>query len=673
MSKRLLHYIPLPTGIAFVVFLVTLSHNVYPGQSAALTAAAAGLVSPSGADHSVYALALRAVENLELFSLPIRVNLFSALCGTLCVAVFYHLVSRLILFLAYESGGGESRYQYGETQEMPQELLISNRKILLWAIGCTLTSAFLLIFQAPFWSAATRAHFATFDLLLALAAFDLLLTYDTCQDKTSPLTPYKRHLFLFLSFFLFTVGLFDSAVFLLILPVYAFFIAYILFYTQARGRLLGIIVAAGAAGVACSLFAFFHNRGEPIPSRLASALLVSTSQFVSHHYHEIGIFFPRTAWVLIALQVGVLALILLFGANRLFRADVPGRIPGILLLILFATPSLLNLSFSPNSFFRHLDHLPVFSSVFAAVSIGFALMACLKIFALPHDELFDETEEESHDPIALRFHRRQTFSFFCAFAAFVVAATQIPFVPWRNFIDASTRTSSFADEIAHALIESMGTRTCMISNGYLDNHLLIQAFLAKHPLKLIPLRQAASVQEFNNIKIWIAQDPLFEGMNRIRLQNAFAISTVRFLLEWFRNDPHVTEHTVAFTSPDLWTSCGFNPIPEGLVFGGWPASTPLTNSAALADRNRRLISKISLFLQENKRENQQLATLRRLLRMRTGFVANEMGVLLEESKMTEEALDAYKCSREIDPLNISATINSLMLISTKQIHPELVC
>ena len=58
--------------------------------------------------------------------------------------------------------------------------------------------------------------------------------------------------------------------------------------------------------------------------------------------------------------------------------------------------------------------------------------------------------------------------------------------------------------------------------------------------------------------------------------------------------------------------------------------------------------------------------------MRTGFVANEMGVLLEENKMTEEALDAYKCSREIDPTNISAAINSLALISTKQIHPELI-
>lgn len=664
LSKRLLLFLPIPPLVALSLFLLTLSHSVYPGVSASLTAASVGLISPSGADHPIYAVLARAVANwISLFSLPVRLNLISVVCGTLCVAFFYHLVSRLIFFLACFSGGGGQRTEYGgydSAPEMPQEVHQDNKKLIWVSAAAALLSCFLLVFLAPFWSAATRAHFALFDLLLAVSAFDLLLTCDVAETR------YGRYLLLASSLFLFTMGLFDSAAFLLLLPCYLFFIAYFLLYASHRKTLFYTLVLVGVAGAACSLCAFFANTSLPVPKGLYSILLVSTAQFASHHYHELLSFFPRTGWVLIFLQTGAPALILLFGAARLFRLSAYGKLSAVLMLTAFALPSLLNLSIAPYAFYQHIDRLPVFASAFAAAGIGFALAACLKLLLAPPEET--ASPDEANDPVFRERERKRKGS--SVFAAITLAAigAQIPFVPWRSFFDVDNRVCAFADIISRELVQTMGARTCLVSNGYLDNHLLIQAFLIKHPLKLVTI--APGSQNTRELFTWVAETPLFNDLNRVRLQNALSISTVRFIMEWFKSDPQVTERAVAFASPDLWIACGYRAIPEGLGFGGVGQSAPPPNPKTLANRNQAFAEKIAPLLQPPKHENQQLANLRRILRMKASFASNELGILLEEANLPEEAFQAYSCARQIDPLNLSANINCYALASAKKIHPE---
>jgi len=569
----------------------------------------------------------------------------------------------MIFFLACYSSGGGKRIEYGgydATPEMPQEVYQDNQKLIRVSAAGALAACFLLIFLAPFWSAATRAHFAMFDLLLAVAAFDLLLTCDVAETR------YGRDLILASSLFLFTTGLFDSSAFLLLLPVYLFFIAYFLFYTSRRKTMFYTLVVTGGIGVTCSLCAFFANTNIAVPKGLYSILLVSLTHFASHHYHELLSFFPRTGWVLIFLQTGAPALILLFGAARLFCPNAYGKLSTVLMLTAFAVPSLLNLSFAPYAFYQHIDRLPVFACAFAAASIGFALAACLKLLIAPPEETAGD--DESNDPVFLRRERKRRFSSAFAVVTLVAIGAQLPFVPWRSFFDVDSRACSFADAISRELIQTMGNRTCLVSNGYLDSHLLIQSFLTKHPLKLVTI--APGSHSTHDLSAWIAKDPIFSDLNRVRLQNALSISTVRFIMEWFKNDPRVTEHVQAFASPDLWIACGYRAIPEGLGFGGIGQSSPLPDPKALANLNLAFAEKIAPLLQSPKRENQQLASLRQVLRMKASFAANELGVLLEEANLAEDAFKAYSCARQIDPMNLSANINCYALASAKKIHPE---
>ncbi len=688
LSEKLNRFLPIPGLVALVTYLATLAHNAYPGYPAALTAAAAGLTTPSGPDHAVYAWFLRGLAALPILSLPVRLNLFSALCGTLCVILLYHLVARLILFFACET---RSAYYYGgfegtdaepslptdvfhvnlslfrvavadgsdETDaepSLPNDVLRVNLSMLRVAVVGGLIASFLLLFTVPLWTGSTRAHPAAFDLLLALASLDLLLTFVTAEWL-----PYRPHL-LALAFFLLTLGLFETAAFLPLLPCFLVFI----FFNDSLSSnkiasFLGLLLA-GTAGVACAWFMFFQNIPVPPSSGLMSHAVLFLSNFASHHYREALFFFPHTGWVLIVLQTAMPAALLLFGCSLMFQGGF-GRAQILLALSVIAMPSLLNLPYSPWFFYQRAEHLPVFSYAVIATAAGFVIAACYKMILFPV-QTPDEEDAEFYW-IKRRAQIEHLFSW-CLLVTLLVTGV---LTPWRSFRDTDTRSSSFADEIAHDMVMDMGQRTWLISNGGLDNHLLLQANLLKHPLTLVTLRQRLLPDEFRKLDNLIANDPVFEGLNRIRLQNALSVGPVRFIMEWFKTDPQAAARAMVFATPEIWTACGYHAVPDGLAFGGIPHDT-VPDFARITEQNRRFTDRVAPLLSPKKGAPGQVMALRRFLRLKAGYTANELGVYLEEKEQTEAAYQSYLRAGQIDPLNISADINAYALASSKKLHPE---
>ena len=364
LSRRLNLFLPIPGIIALATFLLTLSPGVYPGYSSALTAAAAGLISPSGADHPVFAWLLRFLASASAFSFPASLNLFSALCGALCAVVLYHFVANLILYFACETKDGSTIAAGGQSRvapELSQEMALHNRRMLPLAVIGGLIAALLLTFMVPLWSVSNRAHPASFDLLLALASFDLLFMNGAGLRRS-----YSRILILALSGFLFTVGLFESAVFLLLLPFYIFFSGSAFYFSSRRKTVLSTFLLGCTLGLVCVLFAFFQNRTAPFPTGIRSLLFVFASNFASHHYHEIRTYFPQTGWLLLLFQTALPVLLLLFGTASVFGEKQRGRLPALILLTLSSIPNLLNLSFSTWCLLQSVELLPVFGCAVTA-------------------------------------------------------------------------------------------------------------------------------------------------------------------------------------------------------------------------------------------------------------------------------------------------------------------
>lgn len=667
LSKKLLFFLPLSGLMALTVFWTTLARNVYPGYSATLTGASVGLIAQSGADHPVFALLLRAFVSADLVSLPLSVNLFSALCGTLCVMFIYHLVSRLVLFLACETGGGAEKLNYGiyqSNREIPQEVMLSNCRMVPVAITGGLTAAFLLTFMLPFWSASTRVHTAPFDLLLALMAFDLLLTHDTASRGLG------RAVFLAASCFLFSIGLFECASFLLLLPCYVFFVAFVLFFSARRKTFCLLLVLCGFAAAACSLLAFVRNLSEPQPAGFVSFLVFGAARFASHHYHEMKGLFPHTGWGLILVQTALPALILLFGVFCLFKNDRKGKFPVMILLTVTSIPTLLNLAFSPYFFFKRTGHLPVFGCAVIASATAIVIAAALKMLAISPDSPSEARDAGDYHKILVQ-KRKQVFGRSVATGLLMLLSVLGLLTPWLSYRGIDTRASAFADEIASAMVRAMGDRTWLISNGCLDNHLLLQARFLRHPLTLVPLRTGVRPSEVSGLGTKIAADPVFEGLNRIRLQNALSIGTLRFIQEWLKNDPTAVNHVMAFISPDIWTACGYRAIPEGVAFGGVPLFA-VPEIAKIVEQNRAFDALIAPSLADPMRETAQLSVLRKELRMKASFAANELGVLLEEMNRFEDAYQSYVRAGKLDPMSLSANVNAYALACAKGIHPEAV-
>lgn len=646
LAKRLGHYLPIPAGVALTTYLLTLSRDVYPGLPAALTAEALGVIPPSGAAHPVFAWVARGVAARELFSLPLRLNLLSAFWGMLCALLLYHLVSRFILFSACEDEGGAGREKISASiakYGLPPEVEAYNQRILPIAIACGLLAAALFIFMSPVWCAATRLEKGLFHLLLAMASASLF-----------PLTQTRYHaLKLSGSAFLFVLGLFDSAVFLLLLPCYAYVLFRVFLLSDNRRKTISWLFAAGIAGSAFAVYVYTQNRVGTRGDSLWPMLVSFTKALPYHHYRELKSFFPRSGWLLLLIQTGVPALILLSGRTLLFKERGIHTVLTLLLAAGMTVPGLLNLPIAPFFIFQAFGHLPVFGTALLAAVMAMTLASCL-IFIKP-----DESPLEAKYAQGLKRIVRGVL------AVLVLLAL---IGPWRSFQEANTRCGGFADESARAMLDQMKGRTWLISNGYLDNHLLLQAAMRKQPLTLVALRPRLLAHEREELKRLILTRADFEGLNRQRLLNALSLGSVRFVREWFMADPDAGRWAMVFSTPDLWTSCGYVAVPEGLAFGG-VRSGQKPDLTKIAEENRVFTGRILPLLQQ-KGTAGFVAGLSETIRMKAGLAANELGVLLEEYGNPEAAFQAYLRASEIDPKNVSAVVNGYVLASARKTQLE---
>lgn len=661
LSTRLWLFLPVAGVIALVTNVLSLSRVSYPGYSSALVAEAAGLVPCTAIAHPLFSRAARWVADLDVLSLIVRLNLFSAACGTLCAMLLYYLVGRTILLAACEDAGGGARDELAEEEDeieaavLPPEVERYNARVLKIAIVGGLVAAFLLTFLAPMWSAATRLDNGLLALLLALSSLCLF-----------PLGYESRVLIrLALSVILFVLGLFDSAVFLLLLPGFAFLLFRQFLQSSQRAAWLCVLALAGLLGFALAAYVYWLNADGAVISTTLRGVSVSYARALAHHHlAELRSFFPQSGWLLVCLQIGSPAVILLFGQQILFKEQRVNTLVCLFLLTFAAIPALLNLSFAPFFLCQIVGHLPVFGTAVVAVSVACVVAACL-IVMVP-DERASEPEPAVSQEDVLQPLRGILKGVAGGLLPLVLLLTLV--MPLRSFRAVDARRGAFADQIAREMLDTMKGRTCLVSNGLLDNHLLIQAHLLQRPLTLVTLRPRPVPKEYESMRRTIAVSPLFEGLNRQRLQNALSISTVRFVMEWFNTDPGAGGKAVLFAMPDIWTACGYRAIPEGVLFGGLRAGVR-PDTADLVEQNRALVDRMAPLLAEQYPDYGAVGGLRTMLRMKAGLAANELGVLLEEQGEPEAAYASYTRVAAIDPQNVSAAINAYELAQLHKMPP----
>lgn len=660
LSKRLW---PCGVGVglaSLAVYLLTVARCAFPGESAALIVRALGLGEPSGADHPLFAWTARLLAGGDLASVAYHLNLFSAVCGACCVALLYGLVGKAILFFACEDAGGGGRLTSDpedsslaeDVPEIPPEVQQDNEKKARIATRCGLAASLVFATTLPVWMASTRLQREMFDLLLTLAAYSLVPCYFSRLKMTR----------LAASAFLLGLAVLESPVSLLTVPVYAVVVFFLLVNTSRRT--LGTLALFAAIGLAFCAVLWLYGRnlvGAPASHGLGYVLQY-LHELAQHHYLELKAHLPGQGWLLQALQVAFPALVLLFGRGTLFRQRNISTAIAVAVLAVCVVPTLLNLAIAPLSLCAKSGCLPVFSAALSAAAVGF-LFAAAWVWGSFGEEAAESEQNKSLRAAQLREGRARTFS---AVVAVVVAVLSLC-APWISGRAIENRRADFADAAAREVVLSMGERTCLVSDGCLDSHLRLQAFLLRRPLTLISLRSPPSAFEAGQLRDFIGSSPFFETLNRQRLLNAQMIGVDRFLVEWLGSDREAPRRMMVLSVPDIWLAGGYKAIPEGLAFGGAPDARGIEDVFAHSEQR---ISALARLLKKGDGESFRLAALRGMLRTKLSLAVNELGVLCEERGDIQGACRAYGLSLEIEDANISAAVNLYALLATSNLHPE---
>lgn len=460
--------------------------------------------------------------------------------------------------------------------------------------------------------------------------------------------------------------MFESAVFLLLIPLFVGSFLNKFIQTDRRAAQIGVTVVAGGAAAVFSVWACDVKTGALSGSVSMGTLMTLAHDLASHHLAELRSFFPRSGWLLAVVQVGLPAAVLLFGKQLVFKERQGNTLLALALTTVAVVPALLNLPFAPFTLFQPTGHLPVFSGAVAALATASVVAACL--VAAGSDER--SGDEDVSNPVEESGARWLHVVKSCAGGFLLILALLVAVTPFRSYHAVDTRQGDYADHVARQMLKTMEGRTCLVTNGMLDNHLRIQACMLKRPLTLITLRAQPAPHEAGELENFISSSPLFNGLNRQRLLNALSLGAARFVTEWFGSDTNAARHAVVFATPDLWTACGYRAVPEGILFGGLRPEDK-AEPARLVQQSQAFSEQAKPLLARQYPENGPVAALRALLRLKAGFTANELGVFLQESGAYGDAYAAYERAMAIDPLNVSAAINLCELNSKQGLHPEL--
>jgi len=607
--------------LAAAVYGLTLSKGVYPGESARLMAAYSGIEALDLPLHPVWGAIVSWLSTVSVLTLPFRLNLFSAVCSVVSVVLIYRLVSFLIHDVIYE----EYSVEYAP-------------RVAQWA-GVVAALAFL--FAVPVWHAATRLQYQSFDLMLVLAAANLLRLF----------AEYRWRVFLVLFTLLQGIGVVESVIFIPLAPVFLMFLIYVL-WKSGEVSLYRVTWMGALAAAAMGALYYFSARGF-LKAHEGGALGLTTLMevlvaVVKSQLRQLQSGLPRVGW-LVLLLMSVIPWVA--GGFASFRALNNERswsqyILHFTLSVLVVL-GLTNAAISPWEILKPYGRLPVCSYAMLAMAAGYLVAYWYLLLKVERPRRGHETSvltKQAGDWLGLLL----TYPF----AAIVVLAAII------NAFECGGGRGAFADRCANEILDRLGDRTWFVTDGTLDPHLQILARERGKEVNLLCLQKDMSPHYLKSVSRLIEQKKLFPPADMQRMKSTLDLGILPFIQDWFAVDKEIEKKVAVFGVPDFWYTAGITPVPEYFFFSGSRDIKEFKGKPLLAGYQAFWKDMEKVLAANTKANGDPTIRLRAHLRRHMGFVANNLGVLLEDLGNDPDAFTVYTyVHAKLDPDNISALFN----------------
>lgn len=583
---------------------------------------------------------------IPLCDLPFRLNLFSAVFGALAVSMLFRLVScvlyefsqsdKLLSLELYRCDEDASDARSSSPSGIaPAE---SDTTEYMCATLGGLLAAFSFAFGAPFWSASVSLHPQTFDMFLVFLVAGCFARYVFTGSIVNCV----------LVMFLSGLGIVESVVFVVASPV----ILFSLFKAATRHRQLSepfvlLVLISGLLGVGGGIAALVACAGASTALDL-HWLEAHIHDMARFHWTELAQGVPHLGWLLVVVETIVPLVAIVCGAPRFLNGHESfSRWMWGLLNAIF-TPvvavCLLGLTHTPWGLARQSFYLPVFGSLASSITVGILFAYWSLSRTTPHYN----SEIQDYAPPSLA-HR----TLYCSMI--VILLTVVLLAPLYNFRDADGRSGSFADSLACELIASTGNANCLVTDGTLDMHVLIQNHLQKRKLTVVPGNPDSDQLEPCSA---VVTDSRATASRTGQPQKEPASV---FIERWLRAKPDACGQVAVMVQPSFWTRAGLCAIPNGLVYLG-SANVQSIDGPQLLREHEILWSSLTPILPHDKKLLPALDNMLTCASRQASRVANDLGVFLEDRGCLKEAVRAYEQAQGIDPDNLSASFNQYGLL-----------
>ncbi len=614
--------------LAVVVYSLTLAGYVFPGESAHLFTQWLGMDALEAPLHPLWGGVVKSVAGMSFpASMAVRINLVSLVCGVLSAGMLFVLVATFVF------------------QTISQEDTVKLAGGTALAGGAM--AVFVFVFSTAVWQTATHLEYRIFDVFLALLVFMLYLpalrwpkTLSLCAVAIAVLS---------------AAGLVESVIFLPLLPVYLFLLVAVSVKVEKKFYLpVGLFLAVWAL---CYLLTMNHVAGDylKLPEAAAGGFDGSGAVWQRNwtaFFREMRSWVTRPGWlyifVLAVLPFVACAFASVRGLNneRTWSQYAFHAAMTICAILATATP------LAPESVMRQFGISPVATSTLVATVCGylFAYWYLLARTPLP------TVEYDKLPPVLTIGHRVAPF----AAGAFAILAMLSALV---NAFACARDRGAYADACANEIIDRLGDRTWIVTDGMIDDHLRAVAASRGKELNFICLHRDmddAYLKEFADL---VKRKGLKAGSANLAL--SIQLGVLPFLQDWFAGDKEVESSAAIFGVPDFWYMAERVPVPECMFFGGVKNVKTVDGKKAKADF-LAFWKKMEPVLHAEKGKGSRsireaedpVDALRLQLRRHVGFIANNLGVTLQDLGMDADAFELYELVlKTIDCDNICALFN----------------
>ena len=615
--------------VALVVYALTLAGYVFPGESAHLYTQWMGMDALPAPVHPVWGGLVKLVGGMSFASsLAVRLNLISLVCGVLSAG----LVCLLVGFFV--------RLNIGHEDSLPRAEGASNL--------AGLVSALVFVFSTAVWQSSTHLDFNLFAVFLVLAVFALFIPMARWPRLTVPFSA--------LAGVGVAVGLVESPIFITMLPVFLMAVVVTAVHNDRK-----FYLPAGSFLALAAVFYLVFARSSAssylqLPAAAAGgfedagAVLVKVLQ---ENVHELRQWISRAGWLYVIILAVLPFVACAFAAPRglnnerswsqyLFHAAMT-----LCAILATATP------LAPEAVMRPFGISPVATTTLVAVVCGYLAAYWYLLARAP----LPEAEYDKISPV-LTVGKKVAPVAMAVFLGVVALGSLV------NAFGCARDRGAFADICAAEVVERLGARTWLVTDGLLDDHLRVVAASRGKELNLVCLQRDTDDAYLKELAALVKERGLDAG--KANLAVSIQLGVLPFLQDWFMGDAAVTEKVAVFSVPDLWYMAERQPVPECLFFGGVKDCRKEVDGAKALAAFKAFWEKIEPVLPiEKGKGSRLLATqsdpldaFRIQLRRQVGFIGNNLGVVLQDLGMDKEAFALYELVlRTIDCDNICALFN----------------